>query len=168
MSSSIAAAKKRRANINPNQSTPVSTNASAASGNSKNMPLPQYLALMEKRILTLEKMVQSQKSSVANSAQEVVINTTSETNMNEETLKATFEEYDARFEMLVVQLNDMKEMLLKLQTYTMGVNKMLLENASIIAPSTSEETISNMRLDEDGGIMETPESGELPTFTISP
>ena len=44
-----------------------------------------------------------------------------------ESWKEILKEYDTRFTMLVSEINDLKDIVMKLQTYTMDVNKTLLE-----------------------------------------
>ena len=49
------------------------------------------------------------------------------------------QEYEARFQMLATEINDIKDILLKLQSFTMEVNKTLFEERSKISPETDIE-----------------------------
>jgi hypothetical protein len=50
----------------------------------------------------------------------------------DEILKTIIEDYEARFEMLVTQINEMKDTVMKLQTYTLDVNKKLLDQSGLL------------------------------------
>lgn len=122
MSAANAAAKKRRANLGstnpvPSQQTNVSAPSNLSSSKS-GLTLPQVIALVDSRLTKLEDAAQKQgpNSSSANSD-----------HVSEEALKPILQEYDHRFAMLVTQINDLKEIVMKLQSYTMDVNKSLLE-----------------------------------------
>lgn len=140
--SSAALAKKRRANMAPTPTSPTpdssQTNRPQAKGN---ITLPQVLSMMERRILQLE-------SNIKNG------NTASSSNMaiddrsmieKDEGLKSVLDEYEARFEMLATQFNEMKDLVLKLQSYTLEVNKMLLEKSNILEEQSV--LLSNTYLD---------------------
>lgn len=124
MSAANAAAKKRRANLGssaqaPPSITPQNNNASSVNANEKSktgLTLPQVIALVDSRLTKLEDSVS--KNSASSSSVDSV---------SEQALKPILEEYDHRFSMLATQINDLKEIVLKLQSYTMDVNKTLLE-----------------------------------------
>ena len=125
MSAANAAAKKRRANLGSGAPPPPSiasqnnTNSSVnnTTEKSKNgLTLPQVIALVDSRLTKLEDSVS--KNSASSSSVDSV---------SEQALKPILEEYDHRFSMLATQINDLKEIVLKLQSYTMDVNKTLLE-----------------------------------------
>lgn len=142
--SSAALAKKRRANMAP---TPPNINQQSTQSTAPQTPtrgnvtLPQVLSMMERRILQLE-------SNIKNG------NTVSSSNMaiddrsiieKDEGLKSVLDEYEARFEMLATQFNEMKDLVLKLQSYTLEVNKMLLEKSNILEEQSV--LLSNTYLD---------------------
>ena len=124
MSNSLA--KKRRANmptpppptVSPvplnNQSQPL--NNQSGGGERKPMTLPQVLSILEKRLTALEK----------NSVNKPVSETSS-TLPAFDSIKETLDEYETRFDMLAEQINYIKDTVMKLQTFTMDVNKSLLE-----------------------------------------
>lgn len=161
MSSSISAAKKRRANISqapsPQIQQPQQQQTSA-----KPMTLPQVLKILDSRLSTLEK---SAKDTVPSESVKTNIVVQEETNA----IKEILNEYDERFQMLAGEIQEMKSALMKLQTYTMDVNKTLLEErvqymntpSSTVNPSinydniiASAETIEM----KDANVESTPEN----------
>jgi uncharacterized membrane protein YgaE (UPF0421/DUF939 family) len=122
--SSASLAKKRRANISQTNNMPPPVQPPQSTANaSRNVPLtlPQVLQMIDGRLLKLEKgmkeqqEVQSENVSVVREKEE------------DDSLNKILAEYDARFQMLAAEIHDMKEIVLKLQSYTMDVNKTLLE-----------------------------------------
>jgi hypothetical protein len=77
------------------------------------MTLPQVLQLLETRIRKLE---QAKPVSAETSATSV-----------ETVISSLQVEYDSRFDLLATEINQMKDIVMKLQAYTMDVNKTLLE-----------------------------------------
>jgi uncharacterized coiled-coil DUF342 family protein len=139
--SSAALAKKRRANLSAVQevpSSPAATPAAAPQSRAGGMSLPQILNVIEKRILSLEKAVEDNRD--ASSSKDV-----SEPIDIDAQLRPIIDEYDARFEMLATQINEMKDALMKLQSFTMDVNKTLFEErnsrATVSENTQTEEAI---------------------------
>jgi hypothetical protein len=135
MSAANAAARKRRAapdntpsivsrpNQFGNQNTPTNTPPAPTSG----LTLPQVIALIDTRLVKLEKFMK-ESSEKTNS---VSFNSNTNQPVNRE-LEITnndilFQEVDRRFEILATEINNLKDMMLKLQTFTMEVNKTLME-----------------------------------------
>lgn len=78
------------------------------------LTLPQVIALVDKRLNNLEVFMQNQSSE-------------SETfDMNQ--FKSVFDEYNTRFDIIAEELASLKDTVMKLQTYTMEVNKTLMED----------------------------------------
>jgi hypothetical protein len=106
--------KQRRANVPQQQ--PVVSSPPAQVNRPVDMTLPQVLQLLETRLRKLEQVkpvpvaVEETKSSVF-----------------ENVISSLQTEYDSRFNMLVTEINQMKDIVMKLQAYTMDVNKTLLE-----------------------------------------
>lgn len=124
--SSAALAKKRRANIQANtvptppppvQPTAAST-TTTGSVPQRQMTLPQVLQLVDSRLLKLETIAKEQMEKESEPVEPPVI---------DESWKQILPEYDSRFEMLLTEINDLKDVVMKLQSYTMDVNKTLLE-----------------------------------------
>jgi hypothetical protein len=116
--SSAALAKKRRANAPPppieprSQSSPIPAPTTQPVG----LTLPQVIALVDTRLTTLETFMKSSDSN--QSSQEI----------NPE----IFDDYESRFQMLATEITEMKDIVLKLQTFTMEVNKRLLEKNTLV------------------------------------
>ena len=124
MSSSNAAAIRRRAGINPQPATTASASTSRSSSaappiNAPDAPkltLPEVIAIFDKRISQLEttKTVSSQSS--FGSSEQVV-----PSNLNE-----VLDEFNLRFEVIAEEISTLKDTILKLQSFTMDVNKVLM------------------------------------------
>ena len=115
MSSSSARAKQRRANIQPPVQEAPPTQQTATRGG---MTLPQVLQLVDSRITNLEKIAKDNMDAKPPLPPKVEI---------DESWKEIMKEYDARFTILATEINELKDTVVKLQTYTMDVNKTLLE-----------------------------------------
>ena len=143
--SSAALAKKRRANI-PTASNQVPQNGISPSPPSQqrvNMTIPQVLSVFEKRIMEIEKRLND------TTPQTNEVKTEETTGIPDE-VKQIFDEYEERFEMLLTQINQIKEMMSNLQMYTMTVNKTLLDRSGILSDEELNELPSpgNMILPE--------------------
>lgn len=126
MSASLAAAKKRRA---PAQTTPSPVPASsypspqtttpvANSGQMPGLTLPQVIQLVDKRLLVLESTIKEMSSSRVNADEHPVVPSN---------IKEVLDEFSERFNQLAEEVEGIKNIVLSLQSYTMDVNKMLLE-----------------------------------------
>ncbi len=159
MSNSLA--KKRRANLSTPPPPPISTSLnpnpnpnSNNQGNSiqKQVTLPQLLSMFEKRLLTLEKVNSEQQARPASTAavSETVV-------MVDESIKETLDEFESRFEILAEQINHIKDTLMKLQTFTMDVNKTLMEerfksdHCNLVIVEELEEEKEEVSFSEFGG-----------------
>ena len=129
MSSSNAAAIRRRAGINPPSPTPAptqrqpsaasSTSSSAsAPETSRKLTLPEVISVFDKRISKLEENIKSASNQTSNSMQ---ASSDTPSNLNE-----ILSEFNMRFEVLADEISTLKDTILRLQTFTMDVNKMLL------------------------------------------
>ena len=163
MSSSISAAKKRRANISQAPSPQIQQPQQQQTA-AKPMTLPQVLKILDSRLSTLEK---SAKDTVPSESVNSNIVVQEETNA----IKEILNEYDERFQMLAGEIQEMKSALMKLQTYTMDVNKTLLEErvqymntplpSSTVNPSINyDNIIANPETIEmkDANVESTPEN----------
>ena len=111
MSSALAAAKKRRAfgettnNIKPVTSSPTPTPTISENTN-KPMTINQAFRAMNERINVLDKKVSDDQS-------------------NPVITDSIINEYEQRFEMILNEIVNIKDTLMKLQTFSMEVNKSL-------------------------------------------
>jgi len=130
MSAANAAARKRRAapDNNPSvMSRPANFNSSQsaapAAPPATGLTLPQVIALIDTRLVKLETFAKESANAVTSSPINQPANRELEITNND----VVFQEVDRRFEILATEINNLKDMLLKLQAYTMDVNKMLME-----------------------------------------
>ena len=127
MSAANSSAKKRRAppstepiKVNPSPNTPMNSPANTG------LTLPQVISLIDKRLINLEIVTKN-----------ITTAQTGDSDNNETVLPEMFmEELQSRFDIMADEIANLKNIVLKLQTYTMDVNKILLENANIVAPTS--------------------------------
>lgn len=114
--SAVASAKNRRAGIKPTLPTSVPTPLPTQQSNG--LTLPQVITLIDSRLIKLEKFMNEKQDNV----------TYTNNPMNEEVVSNEIvDEFQQRFLLLAEEINLLKDTVLKLQTYTMDVNKTLLE-----------------------------------------
>ena len=107
---SLSAAKKRRAtnsndlNPNNNNTPPINRPSSFTNRNTNALPLQTVISTLNTRLTKLEQNTNNSR------------NSSIDTN-----------EIDSRFQLLVEEISDLKEMVLKLQSFTMEVNKTLFD-----------------------------------------
>lgn len=127
MSRAIASARQRRAGITqPEPPPPPAVKPTEQSG----LTLQQVIALIDTRLVKLEKFMK--ESSNSND-----ISTNSKVQFSQDIIQkdgtevvditSILDDYNSRFMLLAEEIASLKDALLKLQTYTMDVNKMLLD-----------------------------------------
>lgn len=130
MSTSIAAAKKRRAPA-PVQ-VPVSQSTMGVQQppqQPQGLTLPQVISLVDKRLNVLETTVKGLAESSVDTHESAQI----PSNITE-----VLDEFNARFDHLAGEIEGIKNIVLSLQSYTMDVNKMLLEDrVQLLSGNTS-------------------------------
>lgn len=134
---SAALARKRRAageTPAPNPGMAYNPNINAAPNAQKpnGLTLPQVIAVIDNRLIALESFVKEQKQSGVSSAssEKSVTFALEHENDAENDVGVTndfMEEMQSRYEILAREIVDLKDIVLKLQSYTMDVNKTLLE-----------------------------------------
>lgn len=131
MSTALASARRRRAGpdaVAPapgvrqtTQNQQFSASSQQPQTPSPNMApgltLPQVIALVDKRLNTLENFMQTQQQSQSTTDPEMITQ-----------FGSIIEEYNTRFDIIADELASMKDIVLKLQSYTMEVNKTLMED----------------------------------------
>ena len=94
------------------------------------LTLQQFISALNKRVEALESNINKPIE-----------------NSTEPTVTDMLDEFQSRFEMMATEIADIKDAMLKLQTYTMDVNKMLLDERiqilSDVNPDTKTKTIGN-------------------------
>ena len=127
MSQALAAARKRRAPQQANEvqngrpSSSQSQSSSTQNVNSSGLTLPQVINVIDSRIITLEKFMKDTKEEKQKTPD------VKQQNNQPVIDSAIIDEYNSRFELLAEEINNIKDIVLKLQAFTMDVNKTLLE-----------------------------------------
>jgi hypothetical protein len=129
MSTALASARRRRAGpdavapapgvrqTTQNQQISASVSQQPAPNMAPGLTLPQVIALVDKRLNTLENFMQTQQQSQSTTDPEMITQ-----------FGSIIEEYNTRFDIIADELASMKDIVLKLQSYTMEVNKTLMED----------------------------------------
>lgn len=138
MSRALASARARRANVTTTD--PMSNNQqnTSLSGNSSTtqtgLTLPQVIALVDTRLVTLEKFMKDTQVSQTDMVQRSVrVENNEAGNPLEEDsfdtpLVEVLEDFNNRFTVLANEIAELKDIVIKLQGYTMDVNKVLMED----------------------------------------
>jgi hypothetical protein len=145
MSAALAAARKRRAGID----TP--SPAQSPIGKQQPMPqngltLPQVISLVDSRLITLEKfMKETKEASIQQPVQQQNESVSSSDDLDE-----LAEEMNNRFAMLATEIADLKDVVLKLQSFTMEVNKTMYEsiNMNMNIGQSFDEEMTTMEISE--------------------
>lgn len=122
MSRSNAAAIRRRVGA-VSTTPPVPTNSTTTNQvvnaePAKKLTLQEVISVFDTRITALETEIKSSNGSISSKG-------LSNIDENSE-IVGVLDEFNHRFEMIANEMSELKNTLLKLQTYTMDVNKMLL------------------------------------------
>ena len=147
MSNSLAAAKKRRApaaqTTPPTPQTTPTINRGPVPGQQMATPgltLPQVIALVDKRLVLLENgMRELSQTSSSSSSGEDNIESQIPSNITE-----VLDEFNGRFDTLADEIGNLKNIVLSLQSYTMDVNKMLLEERMRILKDDSATNLEQL------------------------
>jgi len=166
MNNSNAAAKRRRAGIQPttppmpsqNQPNGISTpqNGQSAAPNG-GYTLPQVIALIDTRLITLENFMKDTKEStdptIPNYSNDSAVAPSGDGDnggavfMDSKEFTDFVDDINQRFQLFAEEINGLKEIVLKLQGFTMDVNKMLLASLS-----KNGETVPNITFDTDDSV----------------
>lgn len=127
MSQANAAARKRRAGGASLQEVPPTPAQTQVRGGVAQPPaagltLPQVISLVDKRLTTLETFMKETQAITSSEPQQADNAVASEDAVN-----ALADEINAKFVMLAGEVENLKDIVLKLQAYTMEVNKTLYE-----------------------------------------
>jgi hypothetical protein len=169
MSRSNAAAINRRVNVPSAQSsniskTPVTpSNLQTQPQSQTGLTLPQVISVFDNRLILLEKFMNDAKQNTTNNMSNIVNNVqtlpnTTDVNTSQEKpnynavenvsindFNTIINEFNSRFELFAHEIADLKDIVLKLQSYTMDVNKLLLEDKvnSILLVTNNNLAITN-------------------------
>ena len=142
MSRAIASARQRRAGVTPEPPAPP---AVARPQEQSGLTMQQVISVIDNRLLKLEKFMKDTIESPAPEksvkfAQDVQVQNGQ--SAQEETvvdLNEVLDDFNNRFMLLAEEMALLKDTLLKLQTYTMDVNKMLLnERVNVLSDLGNE------------------------------
>lgn len=175
----MTSARKRRAEI-PNlaQNAPKLTPAFNAGTAQPPRPPPaggltiqQVVAIMDRRISTLEGGMNDLRKTVGVSAEKAATAPAPAAVAPE--VSESLDELYNRFDILVGEVAELKDTLMKLQTYTMEVNRVLVEDkltagAAPTAPTFSEPATTEETPVEDDAAAVAPSTEEIvvqPTFS---
>jgi hypothetical protein len=129
MSKANASAKSRRA-FPQSQSlptsqppAPVATQQSQQTG----LTLPQVVSLIDKRLIQLETFMKETKESTGKKVTFEDTSVTLPSYESETNLSKVIDEFNTRFDIFAEEISNLKDIVLKLQSYTMEVNKTLME-----------------------------------------
>lgn len=123
MSQANAAARKRRAGGSSMPGAPepmVQQQPPAGAG----LTLPQVIALVDKRLVNLETFMKETKASVPKASPSVQPSAPAPSADLDDAL---VEEINTKFELLATEVAELKDMIVKLQSFTMEVNKKMFE-----------------------------------------
>ena len=145
MSQANAAARKRRAGGTsmPGASDPVVQQQTPAAG----LTLPQVIALVDRRLVTLETFMKDTKAAPAPVQQ--VLAPAPVQQLDEEVL----DEINNRFELLAGEVAELKDILIKLQSYTMEVNKRLVDERIQILSDVKDTGSTTFEIKTDNNIV---------------
>jgi len=141
MSQANAAARKRRAGGASIQDGVAPVQNSQSQPPKSGLTLPQVISLVDKRLITLETFMRESQNGVSTS---VSASTSASTSVSEDAVNQLADEFNSKFEMLAQEVADLKDIVLKLQSYTMDVNKTLFEERI--------QVLSDMGENKEGGI----------------
>ena len=152
MSTALASARRRRAGPETTGPAPgvrqTTTQPSFPGASQPNMgvglTLPQVIAVVDKRLMTLETFMQNQTIENVRTGSTQMSPSQSDIPEN---LKEVFDEYASRFDIIADELASLKDTIMKLQTYTMEVNKTLMEDRIRILsddPTPLENALNNV------------------------
>ena len=127
MSQANAAARKRRAGGATLQENAVPVQPMNQQAPKGGLTLPQVISLVDKRLVTLETFMKETQQTVPQPQQTVPQQSTPQQSASEEAMNSLADEFNSKFEILAQEVADLKDIVLKLQSYTMEVNKTLYE-----------------------------------------
>lgn len=149
MSTALASARKRRApqQTGPTPGAPTQQQTAPISQqqqmNSNGLTLPQVITLVDRRLIVLE--THMKENLQLRDTDKAIIRPNQTADEAEdadvpENIAVILEEYNSRFEILAEEISNLKNIVLSLQSYTMDVNKALLnERIKILSESDQSE-----------------------------
>jgi len=150
MSRSLSSAKQRRAGVSPQAEIPR-TNPNAPTSNSANngpqngLTLQQVIAVVDARLTKLETFQKTAEMNMFSPQVLPTIYEKADSTVKDESISninEIIDDFQQRFIMLATEIGSLKDTIMKLQSYTMDVNKMLLEERVNILSDLGNENKS--------------------------
>jgi hypothetical protein len=128
MSRAIASARQRRAGIS---SDPILPPPPPPQQTPTGLTLPQVISVVDARLIKLEKFMND-----SNNQSQLPLQQQQQQIPNQiEIPQNLLEEFQSRFDLLAQEIMTLKDIVLKLQSYTMDVNKLLLDERTSLLPT---------------------------------
>jgi len=138
MSSNAAARKRRTGPIPDPQPVQRSMQSTQTPPANTGLTLQQVISILDKRITTLEGSFEGIKQypgAATTNPQDPIANQMSPANV-----QSYLDEFEGRFGLLADEIANLKNIVLSLQTYTMDVNKVLMEDRLQFSNNSAIET----------------------------
>jgi hypothetical protein len=150
MSKANSSARQRRAGgaVLPGQETKTVSSPSPLGSPQQQggLSLQQVIALVDKRLVALETFAKETKT--APPSTETSVSTPS---VNPEEINALADEFNSKFELLATEVSELKDIVMKLQSYTMEVNKTLMQDRVRILSDMGSGNGIDINVQELGG-----------------
>ena len=126
------------------------------------MTLPQVISLIDRRLIHLETTTKALSERQVDSQED------GENDVAPEHVTKMLSDIEGRFEVLADEIANIKNIVLNLQSYTMDVNRMLLEGRSVLMPSDEMKSAGGMEYDASGeAIASLDDTDNLPSTAVS-
>ena len=129
MSGSLASAKAKRAGIAPTIPTPQPVQAVQGQQLQTKLSFQQIVTVIDGRLTKLEQEMKSK-------AAQVTAQVPAQVQPKDQVTKSQMEEMENKFMMLAEEISTMKDVIMKLQAFTMEVNKTLFDERMQIMSDT--------------------------------
>ena len=151
MSQGLAAARKRRApaSINPTNPPAPVNNQSLPPNPAMGLTLPQVIALVDQRLVVVETFMKNMQSSHTTGFDSQLNNLS----IPDSNITQILEEINSRYDLLAEEVINLKNIVLNLQSYTMEVNKTLMEERIRIL-SDVIEPIENRSVNDSNSLLD--------------
>jgi hypothetical protein len=144
MSQGNSAARKRRAggaSFEPQNPPQAPRSVPGQPSPANGLTLPQVIAVVDARLIKLETFMKETQSKGPIAQVQTQAQTQNQTPVQSDDILS---EFDEKFEVLANEIADLKDIVLKLQSYTMDVNKMLMEERiNVLSDMGETELVSD-------------------------
>lgn len=140
MSQGNSAARKRRAggaSFEPQNPPQAPRSVPGQQTPANGLTLPQVIAVVDARLIKLETFMKETQIK-GPLVQTPIAQVQTQTHIAQAPSNDILSEFDEKFEVLANEIADLKDIVLKLQSYTMDVNKMLMEERITVLSDMGE------------------------------